>query len=241
MLQSEKESPAKLVKRIIRASTRAENVQENAAVDDVLVGDDNENSNLDASEECAFLSCYGEWQTYAWNPPPVQNGEIPTNSHGNWEVWTSAHVPHGAVHIDIPRIHQTAALLNIPFVRAVVGFKLQPGGKYAPEFGGILVTLTSQEIIRDAHEAMEQDRAAMMMKRSVLKIHARWRRLIRSLRVRSKVRRLFRGKESSSLSVTSTSGGNKQHCHKFTEVVHEEAGRITKRCACGYEKKFELI
>ena len=208
-------------------------------MDDVLVGDDVASANSGESGEDPFLSCYGEWQTYAWEPPPVENGKIPVNSHGNWEVWTNAHVPRGAVHIDVPRVDQTAGLLGIPFVRAVVGFKLQPGGKYAPEFGGILVTSASKELICDAHEAMEQERAAMRMKRSVMAIHARWRRLIKALRVRSNVKRLFRAKGPSLLSVPSD--GNDQHCHKFTEVVRRENGRITKRCECGYEKKFELI
>jgi hypothetical protein len=64
---------------------------------------------------------FGEWQTEAWAPPAVVDGKVPVNAHGNWELWTPAHLPEGAEHLDAPRAAEVAAALGIHYARAFLG------------------------------------------------------------------------------------------------------------------------
>ena len=64
---------------------------------------------------------FGEWQTEAWAPPAVVDGRVPVNAHGNWELWTPAHLPEGAAHLDAPRAAEVAAALGIHYARAFLG------------------------------------------------------------------------------------------------------------------------
>lgn len=64
---------------------------------------------------------FGEWQTEAWAPPAVVDGRVPVNAHGNWELWTPAHLPEGAEHLDAPRAAEVAAALGIHYARAFLG------------------------------------------------------------------------------------------------------------------------
>ena len=115
--------------------------------------------------EDALLRCYGLWQTQEWTPPAVSDeGKVPENSYGNWEVWSPAHVPNGAVHLRLPRIALSAKTLGMHFVPALVGFRSKGDGKYGPEIDGILVAASCEEILLDAHAAL--DAAARLLRTS---------------------------------------------------------------------------
>ena len=68
-------------------------------------------------------------------PPKVENGVIPTNSYGNYELWSPAHLPEGCVHMPYAGIAGTAKQLGIQFAKAMTGFEYKRSGAH-PIFEG---------------------------------------------------------------------------------------------------------
>lgn len=132
------------------------------------------------------LALFGLWQTTAYEPAPMVNGRVPKNKYGNMEIWSPAHVPRGAVHLQLPRIDAVAESLGIDFAPAVVGFEMR-NGRTMPKFAGIVVAQTAEATLLDAHAAKQQaniERAIAHNQKLVIK---RWEKLTKRLLLRQRL------------------------------------------------------
>ena len=136
----------------------------------------------------ANVPLFGIWQTEPYVPPSVdEKGRIPRNEFGNWEVWSEGHVPHGAVHIDLPKIASTVKELNVDYVPAVCGFERNQG-RTVPVQRGILVLESMAETILAAHERIIQERKKKQMLQHHQKIIGHWQRFLMRYRIKQYVK-----------------------------------------------------
>ncbi|RMX65970.1 hypothetical protein DD238_002347 [Peronospora effusa] len=132
------------------------------------------------------LALFGLWQTTEFEPESMVDGHVPKNKYGNIEIWSPAHVPRGAVHLQLPRIDTIAESLGIDYAPAVVGFEVR-NGRTRPKITGIVVAKTDRDILLDAHaEKQEQtiENAIAHNQKLVLK---RWAKLTTRLLLRQRL------------------------------------------------------
>ncbi|KAI9906266.1 hypothetical protein PsorP6_003330 [Peronosclerospora sorghi] len=132
------------------------------------------------------LALYGLWQTTEVKPSPVVDNRVPKNKYGNIEIWSPAHVPHGAVHLQLPRIERIAESLGIDFAPAVVGFEVRHG-RTRPKMAGIVVAQSYEAMLLDAHAEKQHhviEKAIASNQKLVLK---RWEKLTKRLLLRQRL------------------------------------------------------
>ena len=77
---------------------------------------------LAAGEPQEQMELFGEWQTYAYEPPRAIDGVVPRSARGHVEMWTEAHLPLGTVWLrhwplqDILLVQVVRARTNCPFI-----------------------------------------------------------------------------------------------------------------------------
>ena len=127
--------------------------------------DNNSQEGNDDPHDFSVRALYGEWQTAAWSPPPLPAAPepIPTNEHGNFELWdgaVAAFLPPGAAWIGRGSrgIVTIARKLGVAHAPALVGFE-RAGGRSVPVLDGVVVRATDADMLSEAHAALEALRA----------------------------------------------------------------------------------
>jgi xeroderma pigmentosum group C-complementing protein len=125
------------------------------------------------------VELFGEWQTTAYQPPAAQDGAVPRNAFGNWELWggDARFLPAGCAHLSAPYIAGTARDCGVDCVEAVVGFDWT-GGRSLPRKDGVIVCSTDAERVLAAHAERTRERDAAKQQKiddAVLKL---WRELV---------------------------------------------------------------
>jgi xeroderma pigmentosum group C-complementing protein len=177
----------------------------------------------DEGEESTKISgipLYGKWQTEQWVPPPIVNGKLPRNDHGNWEVWTKDHIPNGAVHLHGGRNStwiKAAKHLNIDYVNAVVGFKREGPGNVVPNVHGILIESIYRNTIIETKNNFDLMLLNEQERKRTHMIEQRWSKLVRGLQIRAHVVKQFAaasggsGGNNSSTNTSRSKSNNKTH------------------------------
>ncbi|CAI5710092.1 unnamed protein product [Hyaloperonospora brassicae] len=143
-------------------------------------------SDRDGTKDTSSLALYGLWQTTEFGPPPVVDGRVPKTKYGNIEIWSHAHVPRGAVHLQLPRIDALAESLGVDFAPAVVGFEVRKG-RTVPKIAGIVVAQSHEAMLLDAHAEKQQqtiEKAIAYNRKLVLR---RWAKLTKRLLLRQRL------------------------------------------------------
>jgi xeroderma pigmentosum group C-complementing protein len=164
--ESEKDRPAK---RLVHKSGNTAN------------GDDTE-----VETRASGRALYGYWQTDEIEPPRVDGVTVPKNKYGNIELWSPAHLPVGAVHLQLPRIDKVAQQLGVDFAAAVVGFESRNGVNY-PQFDGIVVADAVAETLLDAHAHVQQTVIEKAINKNQQLIVKRWERLVKRLLLKARL------------------------------------------------------
>lgn len=170
------ETPAKTVK-----NPRLVNKQ---GIDDALgavEGSPNESPNT---------ALFGKWQTEPWHPPPAIGGIVPKNERGNVEVWSEKCLPHGTVHISLPRILPVAKKLEIDFAPAMVGFEIR-NRRSVPVFEGIVVCQEYEIALLEAYAEEEYRRTVEVEKKRESQAIARWCQFLRSVTTRQRLQATY--------------------------------------------------
>jgi len=134
----------------------------------------------------AFVDLYGFWQTEPHENIIQQDGTLPKNDYGNFEIVNGA-VPPGTVHIDRPGLPRLLKKLEIEYVEVVVGFERGSGGRTHVVKSGVLVHKKDEELILDAFEKYKEEimkKEAEKNKKEVLKL---WKWVFRKLMVKKYV------------------------------------------------------
>lgn len=121
--------------------------------------------------------------------PPVVDGVLPVNKHGNIEVWggNTRYVPNGAVFVEHSIATKAATSLGVPFAPALVGFE-QRGPVTVPKIGGIVVLRAHEQLLRDAIFEMAAFKEEQLYNKKEQEILEKWKRLTRRVLTRNRLR-----------------------------------------------------
>jgi Rad4 beta-hairpin domain 3 len=133
---------------------------------------------------------FGEWQTEALFIPPVQNGIVPRGPHGNVELWTPAHLPLGATHVEAAHAAPAARQLGFDFVPCMTGFDIR-SGRSVPRIEGIVVASEVADVVRDAAAAASLQVSELAAERSRAEAQARWKELIGRVKARQRIQNKY--------------------------------------------------
>jgi len=179
--------PAKTIERSERKrrlSKKSKKAEEESGTDDKLEGEEED------AESKKKIALYGQWQTDIYCPPPVVDGIIPKNDHGNWELWTEQHLPPGSVHINSTGILQLVRQFGINHAKALVGFEARAGTSY-PVFDGVIVAKEHEELLRSAAEQQQANEDKLMEERRKQAALHNWKSLAKFLFTREEVQQRF--------------------------------------------------
>ncbi|XP_046839996.1 DNA repair protein complementing XP-C cells-like [Xenia sp. Carnegie-2017] len=150
---------------------------------------------------------FGRWQTEDYIPPAVVDGIVPRNEYGNVELFKPSMLPAGACHIQVPGIHRLARKLKIDAVPAVIGFDFH-GGFNHPIIDGVVVGEEFKEQLLLAWDKEQEAKIAREQEKREKRILANWTHLVRSLRIRERLKRKYKIEEEDK--ETSNSEENKK-------------------------------
>ena len=74
-----------------------------------------------AATEEKLVDLYGEWQTDVWENKICEDGSLPKNEYGNYEIWNNQ-IPLGTAYVEeLPGLVRLCKTLDVEFVECVVG------------------------------------------------------------------------------------------------------------------------
>ncbi|KMS94230.1 hypothetical protein BVRB_023500, partial [Beta vulgaris subsp. vulgaris] len=202
-----------------------------------------------------------------WMPEPVRDGVVPTSMYGHCELWTSKHLPAGAVHLKHPRIAMAARKVwsvrvsaelfemrflillfqcKVHFAPAMMGFESSSMGSI-PIIQGIVTAIENKDAVLAAYNEMEERRKANIEKRRVEAIQTLWRALVKGTIVRHQIvveKHAVAEKDDDADQRRRAQRSRvqitpKQHAHEFHESLDPETNIWTSRCACGFIREEE--
>ncbi|DAZ93160.1 TPA: hypothetical protein N0F65_005510 [Lagenidium giganteum] len=176
--ESERSKP---VKRLLKKKAQADGGGD-------ISDDEGDELQPPSSSYPSGLALYGEWQTDPFVAAPVVDGCLPKNQYGNIEIWSDAHVQHGAAHLRIAHLDRIAQKLGIEFAPAMVGFEARNGKNY-PTFDGIVVLAGDVETLMDAHAAHQQKTIEQAITKNRRLIVRRWEKLVKRALIRIRLNR----------------------------------------------------
>jgi Rad4 beta-hairpin domain 3/Rad4 beta-hairpin domain 1/Transglutaminase-like superfamily len=135
---------------------------------------------------------FGEWQTVPLVIPACVDGVVPKNSRGNVDLWTSVHLPKGAVHVNMQHAASAARKLGFDFAPCMTGFEVR-SGRSIPRIEGIVIAVEYEGMVRDgaaATGAQAEERATAKSREEALN---RWRDLLRRVKARRRVHEKYGG------------------------------------------------
>ncbi|KAH0449839.1 hypothetical protein IEQ34_020531 [Dendrobium chrysotoxum] len=249
----ENEIPAKVIKR----SKKTENDQ----IFDVGFAEDGEKS----------IELFGKWQVEPLQLPHAVNGVVPKNEYGRVDAWSEKCLPHGTVHLRLPRLATVARRLEIDFANAMVGFEFRNGRSY-PVYEGIVVCTEFRDAIMEAYAEEEERREAEEKRRNEADALSRWFQLLSSIITRQRLEssyaasfaaknsneppsilRLLNGGQSlereiqgDDIKVSRSPYEDYEHEHEHVfslenQSLDDESLVRTKRCPCGFSIQVEEL
>ena len=131
---------------------------------------------------------YSEAQTDWIIPDPIVDGKIPRNAFGNIDVYVPTMIPKGAIHIPLKGTVRICKKLNIDYAEACTGFEF--GNKRAvPVITGVVVAVENEDLVMDAWEAAEADKAKKEEDKRLKHRLYLWKKFYTGLRIIERVKR----------------------------------------------------
>ena len=93
------------------------------------------------------VDLFGLWHTKPTERPHLQNGKLPRNVFGNFEIYHETMIPLETVHLRKRGLPPIAKKLGIDFVPVMTGFEYHGGKRPIPVLDGILVKKSDSDII----------------------------------------------------------------------------------------------
>ncbi|XP_050739957.1 DNA repair protein complementing XP-C cells homolog [Eriocheir sinensis] len=136
------------------------------------------------------LELFGDWQVEDYEPPVAADGKVPRNEYGNVEMYKPSMLPRGCVHIPVAGINKVARKLKIDCAPAMVGFDFHSGFTH-PVYEGYVVCEEFKDVLMDAWNQEQEEQARRAEERREKKVYDNWRKLIKGLLVRERVRERY--------------------------------------------------
>ncbi|CAG4940797.1 unnamed protein product [Colias eurytheme] len=152
------------------------------------------------------LEIFGPWQVQDYEPPTAENGIVPRNPYGNVELFKTCMLPKGTVHIKLPGLNKVAKKLNIDCAPAMTGFDFN-GGYSHPVYDGFVVCKEFEEIITEAWIKDQEETERREQERMEARVYGNWRRLIKGLFIRERLKAKYGFEDPSTSQVKKKSKG----------------------------------
>ncbi|ORX98106.1 hypothetical protein BCR34DRAFT_619205 [Clohesyomyces aquaticus] len=125
---------------------------------------------------------YSKAQTDWIIPDPIVDGKIPRNAFGNIDVYVPTMIPRGSVHIPLKGTARICKKLRIDFAEACTGFEF---GKQraVPVLTGVVVAAENEDLVIDAWEAEEVEKARKEQEKKEKLALGLWRKFFTGLRI----------------------------------------------------------
>jgi xeroderma pigmentosum group C-complementing protein len=125
---------------------------------------------------------YAKDQTDWIIPDPIVDGIIPVNAFNNIDVYVPTMVPKGAVHIPLKGTARVCRKLNINYAEACTGFEF---GKMraVPVITGVVVAEENEDMVIDAWEAEEADKARKEAEKQQKFVLGLWKKFYSGLKI----------------------------------------------------------
>ena len=137
---------------------------------------------------------YAHFQTRAYVPPPVKDGQVPRNAFGNIDLFVPSMLPAGGAHIPYTGAAKAAKRLGVSYADAITGFDFKKF-RSTPRIQGIVVPAESESAVLDAYWETEQAAAEKQRVKRQEHALAAWRRLILALSIAKRVQTQY-GKDA---------------------------------------------
>ncbi|KAF1960563.1 Rad4-domain-containing protein [Byssothecium circinans] len=133
---------------------------------------------------------YAQSQTDWIIPDPIVDGKVPRNSFGNIDVYVPTMIPKGAVHIPLKGTARICRKLNIDHAEACTGFEF---GKQraVPVLTGVVVASENEDMVIDAWEADQAEKAAKEADKKEKLILGLWKKFFVGLRTVQRLKREY--------------------------------------------------
>ena len=137
-------------------------------------------------DDGAGTTLYAPFQTEAYIPPPVFNGQVPKNAFGNIDVYVQSMVPPGGVHITHADTSHAARILGIDYSDAVTGFEFR--GRHGTAIvKGAVIAQEFREALTAVLIGLEDERQQEEEARRTLEALRMWKRLLTGLKIRQRI------------------------------------------------------
>lgn len=137
--------------------------------------------------ESRMTELFGEWQTEEFVPRLDENGKIPMNEHGNYEVFACP-IPPGTVYIPLKGVERALKdERDIDYVPAVVGFEKGASGRSHAVVLGIVAHQKDEGMIRAKYKEMEEEIQRKERERSEKKCLDDWKEIFKQV-IKSKAK-----------------------------------------------------
>lgn len=164
---------------------------------------------------------YGFFQTELYQPPPVVDGKVPTNSFGNIDLFVKSMLPPGAAHIPYNGAAKVAKQLGIHYADAITGFEFRKN-RSMPKISGIVVADEHCGTIIDSFWVSEHLSAEKELRRRQERLFKNWKKLLNALKIQERLQREYMSK---SKDVDQGNGSHMyQDFHSHLEAESEDAG-----------------
>ncbi|RWW71455.1 hypothetical protein BHE74_00020823 [Ensete ventricosum] len=154
------------------------------------------------------VELFGMWQLEPLKLPHAVNGIVPKNERGQVEVWSEKCLPHGTMHLRLPRLVPVAKRLEIDFAPAMVGFDFR-NGRCIPTFDGIVVCSEFKDAILEAYAEEEERRESEERKRNENHALSRWFQLLSSIITRQHLKNSYVDSSSTHETVSNDQKNNR--------------------------------
>ncbi|CAH1635200.1 unnamed protein product [Spodoptera littoralis] len=154
-----------------------------------------------------LLEVFGPWQVQDYEPPTAENGIVPRNAYGNVELFKECMLPKGTVLIKLPNLLRVAKKLNIDCAPAMTGFEYSGGGYSHPVYDGFVVCKEFEEIITEAWLKDQEEQERKEIQKIEARVYGNWKRLIRGLMIRERLKMKYGFEEPSTSETTKKSKG----------------------------------
>lgn len=133
---------------------------------------------------------YAKSQTDWIIPDPIQDGKIPRNAFGNIDVYVPTMIPKGAVHIPLKGTARVCKKLGVDFAEACTGFEF---GKQraVPVLTGVVVAAENEELVIDAWEADEVEKARKERDKREALVLGMWKKFFVGMRIVERMKREY--------------------------------------------------
>jgi len=95
-----------------------------------------------------LVDLFGRWQTEPFENKLREDGSLPKNEYGNYELFVGE-LPEGVAYINLPSLPRLCKKLGIDYVEVVTGFEVGKQGRPHAVIQGIIAFNKDEEVIRE--------------------------------------------------------------------------------------------